>query len=136
MLKFRIEVSIQALSNFATVTYRKAAQIFGRYMDVTIDFTSMTVYPEANPSLQNSQKTMAVARLLYSSMYLSSTDSDGDSGMFYRGRKDIQTKVTITWSEGEPDAGSVVKLPFYAGVSDIDATRKLFPGVLDWKQWL
>ena len=115
-----------SFSNFATVTYRKAAQIFGRYMDVTIDFTSMTVYPEANPSLQNSQKTMAVARLLYSSMYLSSTDSDGDSGMFYRGRKDIQTKVTITWSEGEPDAGSVVKLPFYAGVSDIDATGSYF----------
>ena len=113
-------------SNFATVRYPKAAKIFGRYVDVTVDFPSMTVYPEANPSLQNKDKTMAVARLLYSSMYLSSTDSDGDSGMFYRGRKDIQTKVTITWSQGEPNAGTIVKLPFYAGVSDIDATGSYF----------
>lgn len=108
--------------NFGTIVYKKTGKIFGKYVDVTVNFTSMTVYPEANPSLQNSDKTMTVARMLYNNLYVSSTDSDGDSGMFYRGRKDIQTTVTITWNEG----GGVVNLPFYVGVADIDATGSYF----------
>ena len=113
--------------NFCTVTYPKATTIRGKEIDVTIEFTSMTIGPKKGNDYLANDKYMAFARItpgggtnVFDSAGVATKDDGNRRG--YGAKKTLTTKVTVTWS----DTGKPVELPFYQGVRDIDAYDDYF----------
>lgn len=126
-VKISSQTASYSYNNFCTVTYPKATTLRGRYIDVKLDFTSMTIYPKQGNDYLCSDGYMAFARItpgagtnVFDSASMASRYDGNRRG--YGAKKNITTKVTITWS----DTGETVKLPFYQGVRDIDATDDYF----------
>ena len=107
----------QSYSNFLTVTFPKATKIRGREIDITIAFTAMTIGKgQGKNTLLNKDGYAAFARCNSSGrFYIGGVESS--TSRPYKANKQITTKVTATWSSG----GGTVSLPFYQGVTDVDA---------------
>lgn len=107
----------QSYSNFLTLTFPKAAKLRGQEIDITITFTAMTIGKgQGKNTLLNKDGYAAFARCNSTGrFYIGGIDSS--TSRPYKANKQITTKITATWSSG----GGTVNLPFYQGVSDVDA---------------
>lgn len=126
-VKISSQTASYSYSNFCTVTYPKATTLRGRYIDVKLEFTSMTIGPKKGNDYLCSDGYMAFARItpgagtnVFDSANMTNRYDGNRRG--YGAKKNLTTKVTVTWS----DTGETVKLPFYQGVRDIDATDDYF----------
>lgn len=107
----------QSYSNFLTVTFPKTAKIRGREIDITIAFTAMTIGKgQGKNTLLNKDGYAAFARCNSSGRFFLGGIGDSTSRP-YKAKKQITTSITAAWSDG----GGIVNLPFYQGVSDVDA---------------
>lgn len=126
-VKIDSQTTSYTYKNFCTVTYPKATTIRGKEIDVTIEFTSMTIGAKKGNDYLCSDKYMAFARItpgagtnVFDSANMTNRYDGNRRG--YGAKKNLTTKVTVTWS----DTGKPVELPFYQGVRDIDATDDYF----------
>lgn len=126
-VKISSQTASYSYNNFCTVTYPKATTLRGRYIDVKIDFTSMTIGPKKGNDYLANDNYMAFARItpsggtnVFDSAGVATKDDGNRRG--YGAKKTLTTKVTVTWS----DTGNPVELPFYQGVRDIDAFDDYF----------
>lgn len=97
-------------NNFCTVVYPNAGKIAGRSFDVKVEFTKMVVNKPYSTSGIPSDGYLCFAKLTGNNITVSQPNQ-------YPAKKVITTRMTITWA----DNGSVVNLPFYQGIHDIDA---------------
>lgn len=107
----------QSYSNFLTLTFPKAAKLRGQEIDITIAFTAMIIGKgQGKDTLLNKDGYAAFARCNSTGrFYIGGIDSS--TSRPYKANKQITTKITATWSSG----GGTVSLPFYQGVTDVDA---------------
>lgn len=116
-IKIANENKSQTNSNILTLKFPKAATIRGRYVDVTIDFTSITIgAAQSGNNYLNSDGYTSFARATSAGKF-GIGGTSATTGRQYKAKMTVTTKVTITWNSD----GTTVNLPFYQGVSDIDA---------------